>query len=61
MITLELPPDTMTNHLGTYTIQTHSLVESLSIPENWMSHRGEILVRIPCCDGLTVIILENRK
>lgn len=61
MITLDLPPETHVNELSTHTIQTHSLTESLSIPKDWMSNRGEILIRIPCCDGLTVIVLEDKK
>lgn len=61
MIVLDLPAETRISQLSTHTIQTHSIEESLAIPEDWMSYRGQILIRIPCCDGLTVIVLEEKR
>lgn len=61
MITLDLPAETRVSQVATYTIQTNSIEESLSIPEDWMAYRGKILVRIPFCDGLTVIVLEEKR
>lgn len=60
-INLEMAEYTQVNQIEHITIQTESLEKARLINEEWLTSRGDILVRIPCVDGLVVVLRKIGK